>query len=217
MRHKKILAAVATFAVAIGFSAPALAAYATTAVNVRDTPGGRIVDVLRTGEEVEIVGRSGSWCEVERPGADGYVACRYLSDRGRGRDRDRDFDDDDDFGRGSPDVSVSFSIPGFSFSIGDGDFDRPRPSRPDRPGRGDQVCFYEHVNYGGDSFCARPGERIRSLGAWNDRISSIRVRGFAEAQVCEHNGFRGRCVVIDRSVRNLGRGGNDIISSIRVR
>jgi hypothetical protein len=112
--------------------------------------------------------------------------------------------------------SISFQVPGFSFYIGDGDFDDFRDT-PRRRNRGDRVCFYEHVNYGGDSFCVRPGERLRSLGSWNDRISSVRVRGDAEALVCEHVAFRGRCVTIDRSVRNLGRRGNDIISSIRVR
>ncbi len=112
--------------------------------------------------------------------------------------------------------SISFQVPGFSFNIGGDDFDDDRDT-PRRRGRGDRVCFYEHVNFEGDSFCVRPGERLRSLGRWNDKISSIRVRGDAEALVCEHNGFDGRCVTVDRSVRNLGRRGNDIISSIRVR
>ena len=105
-------------------------------------------------------------------------------------------------------------IPGFSFSIGNDDFDRP--GRPGRPDRRDRVCFYEHFNYEGDRFCVRPGDRLRSLGDWNDRISSIRVIGDAEAQVCEHNNFRGRCIVVDESRRRLG-GANDQISSVRVR
>ena len=112
--------------------------------------------------------------------------------------------------------TIIFQIPGFSLHIGDDDFN-DYDDTPRRRGRGDRVCFYEHINYGGDSFCVRPGERLRSLGRWNDKISSIRVRGDAEALVCQHIRFDGRCVTIDRSVRNLGRRGNDIISSIRVR
>ncbi len=128
-------------------------------------------------------------------------------DDGNGRDG-RDGRNGRDGGR-DVDVGISFGI-----QFGDDDFE----DRPRRRGRGDRVCFYEHVNYEGDSFCMRPGERMRSLGRnWNDEISSIRVRGDAEALVCEDRRFRGRCAIVDRSIRNLGRRGNDIISSIRVR
>lgn len=202
MQIAKLLIAAGTVAAAAMLSLPAQAEVATTNVNVRATPGGAIVDVLRAGETANIVRRSGGWCEVEKRGNDGWVACQYLADNGGGRDRDRV----------EPDVSFSFSIPGFSFSVGDGGFDRPG-----RPDRRDRVCFYENANFRGDSFCARPGDRLRALGAWNDRISSIRVSGDAEALVCEHNGFDGRCVTVDRDIRNLGRRGDDIISSIRVR
>lgn len=112
--------------------------------------------------------------------------------------------------------SIIFDVPGFRLEFGDGNF-RDRDDTPRRRGRGDRVCFYEHVNYRGDSFCVRPGERLRRLGDWNDKISSIRVRGDAEALVCEHERFRGRCITIDENVRNVGRRANDIISSIRVR
>lgn len=184
----------------------AAAAEATTPVNVRSGPGTSygVVDVLARGERVDITRRNGGWCFVEKSGRDGWVSCRYLRDDGRGGGS-----------AGRPDIGIEFSVPGFSISIGQGGgFEIGRPGRPDRRA---QVCFYERANFNGASFCARPGERIRALGAWNDRISSIRVRGGAEAQVCEHNGFNGRCVVIDRDVRNLGRRGNNIISSIRVR
>ena len=161
----------------------------------------RIID-----RRVDVVRRTGGWCEIRRPGPDGWVSCRYLAETGRPGRPDR---------TGRPDVDIEFSIPGFSFSIGDG---RDRwTGRPGRPGRGGQVCFYEDVNYRGDQFCMRPGQSRSSLGNWNDEISSIRVRGGAEARVCEHNGFNGRCATIDRNVRNLGNRGNDMISSIRVR
>jgi uncharacterized protein YraI len=206
MRRMNLFAGGMVVAMGLAMASPAAAAVANTNVNVRATPGGTVVDVLQRGEQANIVGRSGGWCQVTKSGPDGWVACQYLSNGG--------YDDDVRPGRPNVDVSVSFSIPGFSFSIGEGGFDRP--GRPGRPGR-DSVCFYEDVNFGGSSFCMRPGERMRSLGGWNDRISSIRVRGDGEALVCEHDRFRGRCVTIDRNVRNLGPRGNDIISSIRVR
>ena len=189
----------------------AQAATATGAVNVRSAPvNGAIVDTLRPGQQVEIDRcQSNGWCYVIKSGPDGWVSANYLSNDG----------EDDSLptrpSRPSADVSIGFSVPGFSFQIGNGGFDI-RPDRPGRPGRNDQVCFYEDNNFRGDSFCARPGERLRSLGNWNDEISSIRVRGNAEALVCQDNNFRGRCVVVTRDIRSLGSA-NDQISSIRVR
>ena len=104
-------------------------------------------------------------------------------------------------------------MPGFGFSIGNGRADfRPRPGR--HSGR---VCFYEDFNYRGASFCARPGSADRSLGSFNDRISSIRVIGDAQVKVCEDFGFNGRCATLDRSRARLNGNNNDIISSYRVR
>ena len=187
----------------------ASAATATSAVNVRSAPvNGAVVDVLSAGEEVEIDRcQSNGWCFVTKPGPDGWVSARYLSN------------DDNESPAPAPsrpdvDVSVGFSIPGFSFQIGNGGFDI-RPGRPGRPGR-DEVCFYERSNFRGDRFCAQPGDDIARLGRWNDEISSIRIRGDARALVCERDNFRGRCVVISRDAANLGAA-NDEISSIRVR
>ena len=116
-------------------------------------------------------------------------------------------------GRPDVDVNIGFNVPGFSFQIGSGGFD----IRPGRPGGSrDRVCFYERNNFRGDSFCARPGERLARLGRWDDEISSIEIRGNAEVQVCERTNFNGRCIIISRSVPNL-RGASDNISSLRVR
>lgn len=193
---------------ALLFPSVASAATATTAVNVRSAPvNGAVVDVLRAGQQVEIDRcQSNGWCYVIKSGPDGWVSSRYLTN-------------DDDGPAPSPsrpdvDVNIGFSIPGFSFQIGNGGFDI-RPGRPGRPGR-DQVCFYERPNFRGDSFCARPGDDIARLGSWNDEISSIRVSGDARALVCERNNFNGRCIVVSRDARSLGRA-DDEISSIRVR
>jgi uncharacterized protein YraI len=218
MTQKKNLLAVAAILGSVVFGSSAATAHpvgssvsgnaeATVSLNVRSGPGTnyRVIDTLRPGENVEISRRSGGWCYLVKSGPDGWSSCRYLTDASSGAPR-RD--------RSEPNVSFSFSIPGFGFSVGNGDFDFDRPDRPDRSSR---VCFYEHVGYEGDSFCMRPGDSRRSLGDWNDTISSIRVRGDLEAQVCEHNGFNGRCVIVDSNVRDLRPNGNDIISSIRVR
>ena len=202
MHFGKLLLAGAAFAAACIFAAPAQAAVATGSVNVRGGPGTGygVVDVLRTGQVVDVTRQSGGWCYVVKSGPDGWVSCRYLTG---------------DYIRPGisvqPDVNIQFSIPGFSISIGEGGF-FPGPVLGD--GR---VCFYEHVNFGGDRFCMVPGQNRRSLGDWNDEISSIRVYGDAEALVCQRTNYQGRCAIVDRSVRNLGSSGNDIISSIRVR
>lgn len=47
-------------------------------VNIRETPGGASVAVLRKGVVVEIVSCDGSWCEIKEPA--GYVWRGCLSD-----------------------------------------------------------------------------------------------------------------------------------------
>ena len=179
-------------------------ARATAALNVRSGPGirYRAVDVLDRGERVQVERCQSGWCRIRHDGADGWVSARYLSNAGGSDDNQND----------EPDINFSFNVPGFSFSIGNGADFRPRPGQPDG-----QVCFYEDYNYRGASFCARPGQRDASLGAFNDRISSIRITGDAQVQVCEDYNYRGRCAVLDRSRSSLGERNNDIISSYRVR
>ncbi|HEY9009598.1 MAG TPA: SH3 domain-containing protein [Devosia sp.] len=208
MRSIKILATAISISL-LGMSI-AEAAQATTSLNVRSGPGTSygVVDTLFAGENVDVEEcRSNGWCRISHSGPDGWVSARYLTDTGGGG---RVIIDDDE----GPDVNFSIRTPNFSFSIGNGGDFRQRPGFPRRFG---QVCFYEHVNFGGARLCARPGESAARLGSFNDRISSIRIRGDAEVQVCEHVNFQGRCAVLDRSRPNLGGRNNDIISSYRVR
>ncbi|GHA16846.1 hypothetical protein GCM10007989_10030 [Devosia pacifica] len=203
--------AVTMLATSAAYAAPA---QATTAVNVRSGPGTNysVVDVLQSGQRVEIDRCSGNWCYVIKPGPDGWTSSRYLArqdeNRDRGRDRDRRSDRD-----GRPDVNFSVELPGFEFSIGNGADFRQRPDRD----RGGRVCFYEDWNYRGSSFCVRPGQRYSQLNNFNDRISSIRVYGNAQAQVCEDYNYNGRCAVVSDDRPRLQGRNNDIISSIRVR
>lgn len=76
-------------------SAYAATAYATGSVNVRSGPGTgyRVVDQLRRGERVDVVGCRGSWCRVVKSGPDGWVSANYLSSGDRYDDDDY-YDDD---------------------------------------------------------------------------------------------------------------------------
>lgn len=189
----------------------AQAAQSTVALHVRAGPstGYNVVDTLYAGENVNVEQcRSNGWCRISHSGPDGWVSARYLTNidnRSGGRNQGRD---------DGPDVNFRFGVPGFSFSFGNGGDFRPRPGRPDRRA---QVCFYEDFNYRGARFCARPGDADRRLRSFNDRISSIRIRGDVQVQVCEDFNFRGRCAVLDRSRPSLNGRNNDIISSYRVR
>jgi len=62
-------------------AASAAQAVATGSVNVRSGPStqyGR-VDTLQRNQLVEVTSCRGSWCYVEKPGADGWVSANYLA------------------------------------------------------------------------------------------------------------------------------------------
>jgi uncharacterized protein YraI len=90
-------------ALLIGGTAAALAApaEATSAVNVRTGPGTsyRVIDQLYAGEDVDVHGCRGGWCEVSHSGPDGWVSANYL---GRGGD----YYDDDGYYDDGPDIII---------------------------------------------------------------------------------------------------------------
>jgi len=90
------------------------AATATGSVNVRSGPGTSygVVDHLWPGEHVRITGRSNGWCEVSKPGPDGWVSCAYLA--GGNFDRFNRFDRFDQFGF----VGPTFGFPAPSWHFG---------------------------------------------------------------------------------------------------
>ncbi|HEV7345873.1 MAG TPA: SH3 domain-containing protein [Devosia sp.] len=203
---RKAAVAATTIASLAMMAGSAFAAQATTALNVRSGPSTsyQVVDVLRAGENVDIRECRGNWCYVEHSGPDGWASARYLTNiRGGGQSNNNN----------DPDVNFSVSVPGFSFSIGNGGDFNVRPGGQ----RGGRVCFYEDYNYRGSSFCMRPGQRYSQLNNFNDRISSFRVFGNAEAQVCEDYNYQGRCAVVSSNNSSLRGRNNDVISSIRVR
>jgi Peptidase inhibitor family I36 len=83
----------------------------------------------------------------------------------------------------------------------------------------DGVCFYKDPNFHGDYFCVAAGDEYNHMPEdMNDKISSIKVFGRAEAFVYQDVRFEGQSTRFDRDIKNLkDEGWNDRISSIRIR
>jgi hypothetical protein len=78
------------------------------------------------------------------------------------------------------------------------------------------ACFYEHANYGGASFCADGGSTYVGA-AWNDRISSVKVRAGYQVQVFADANHAGRALVLTGDTASLASGNfNDIASSFKL-
>jgi uncharacterized protein YraI len=75
---KTLSAAFAALVVSGGIAA---AASATTDVNLRAGPGPehQVIGVIRAGAPVDVLGCSGSWCQVNYGGRAGYASASYLS------------------------------------------------------------------------------------------------------------------------------------------
>ena len=91
---------------------------------------------------------------------------------------------------------------------------RYAPTPPPAPAS--QVTFYEHDGFQGRSFTAESPVADFGQGGFNDRASSVVVRG-ALWEVCEDARYRGRCVVLRpgqyATLRSMGV--NDRVSSVR--
>lgn len=81
------------------------------------------------------------------------------------------------------------------------------------------VCFYEHVNFQGRSYCIRVGERIPFVGERvNDQFSSVRIPPGAVVTMCEHANFQGQCRRLSHSEPDfVAMGFNDIVSAVDAR
>jgi hypothetical protein len=93
---------------------------------------------------------------------------------------------------------------------------QPRWGRERQPNQG--ACFYEDINFSGDYFCVRQGDRLTSMpSGMGDRISSVRVLGNAEVTIFRDSNLRGRSARLINDERDLrGEGWNDQISSVDV-
>jgi hypothetical protein len=79
------------------------------------------------------------------------------------------------------------------------------------------ICFYEHADYQGASFC---GDADNSwVGAtWNDRVSSVKVKGGYQVDLFDDINYGGRKLTLSADTPNLVNVNfNDIVSSFRVR
>ncbi|MDH0864567.1 peptidase inhibitor family I36 protein [Mitsuaria sp. GD03876] len=79
-----------------------------------------------------------------------------------------------------------------------------------------QVCFYEHVNYGGASTCLSASSAWIG-NAWNDRVSSVRVPAGFKVQLFADINYGGRSITLSADNANLvGAGFNDATSSLKI-
>lgn len=215
--------------------AQAAPAEATANVNVRSGPGTgfSVVGMLRPGERVDVGECQSSFCYIDGR-VNGWVSASYLTYGGGSPAPVAPSRPDVGFGVqiGPGGVSIGVGTPGYDPNPGRPGPGWGGPGRPGGPGWGGpgsgpgwggpggrdrEVCFYEHSDYNGRSFCMERGESMNNLarfGNWNDRISSIENDGL-RVTVCEHADFRGSCRTYSTSSRSLG-GFNDRISSIRV-
>ena len=78
------------------------------------------------------------------------------------------------------------------------------------------VCFYEHVNYQGASFCGSADSNWIG-SAWNDRVSSVRVRDGASIDMYQDINYTGTKITLNADNANfVALNFNDALSSYRV-
>lgn len=78
------------------------------------------------------------------------------------------------------------------------------------------ICFYEHVNYQGASFCTSANSSWVGQ-SWNDRVSSVKVKSGYKVQLYEHSNYGGRSITLSGDTSSLvSLGFNDLASSLKV-
>jgi|SRR5688572_5228884 len=90
----------------------------------------------------------------------------------------------------------------------------------------DQVCVFEHSNFGGWQQCFLPGEDVGDLGNYRNKISSIRVYGEARMTIFANKNFEGASMQVASDLSDLAQykvptsvisvTWNDVIESVRV-
>jgi hypothetical protein len=78
------------------------------------------------------------------------------------------------------------------------------------------ICFYEHVDYQGASFCANADSNWIG-SAWNDRASSAKVRSGAKINLFNDTNYGGKSITLTGDAPNfVSLNFNDVTSSFRV-
>ncbi|MDP2063051.1 MAG: SH3 domain-containing protein [Phaeovulum sp.] len=219
----KILRALKAFSTALAalaisaVSAAAVEAVATTWLNVRSGPGGGfgVVTTLAPNTVVNVSEcQDNGWCYVEHAGPSGWVSSTYLAAPAAGG------------GGASADPNCKLSLtlgpsgPTLSLVCGDGSVTVPLPGTPPPPPPpppvGDQACFYQDPNYGGQEFCYGTGT-LNSLNAtFNNKISSVKLFGAARARLCDNTNLGGPCFAVTSDTALLTAAINDKASSLAV-
>ena len=98
----------------------------------------------------------------------------------------------------------AYDTPWFSHTVGTGE-----------PPSG-IACFYEHASYGGASFCADADSSYVGA-AWNDRVSSVKVRAGYQLELFNNASYGGSSVKLTADTASLvPLNFNDIASSFKV-
>jgi Beta-1,3-glucanase/Peptidase inhibitor family I36 len=107
----------------------------------------------------------------------------------------------------------AFDSPRFSYTVGGSNL-QPTPD----PQVSGAVCFFEHTNYQGASFCSDTDSGWVGA-AWNDRISSVKVSGGVQVELFDNVDFGGRTLSLSADTPTLANSlnFNDLASSFRVR
>jgi len=196
----------ATFGlVASTFSAFAVPATATSAVNVRSGPSTAytILDTLHTGQAVNVTQCQGGWCYVEKPGPDGWVSGNYLQAAQGGNNNGNSAADD---------AAAAAAIQIFGTIAGAvvGNIVAPPPPPPP------QICFFDGINYAGASICVAAGTTNNQLvGIWNNSISSITVPAGSSATVCRNWNYGGTCRTYNADIALIHPIVNNQVSSFQ--
>jgi hypothetical protein len=111
-------------------------------------------------------------------------------------------------------------------------YDYPLPGDGAKEPADNEVIFYEHTNFGGNSFWwyyDRDAAYLTSYNmgstskTWNDQISSIKVGKNACVTLWEHTNFKGAKVQLNgngtgvREYKSMPSGWNDKASSLKIR
>jgi uncharacterized protein YraI len=174
---------------AAAFAAPMTA---TTNANVRASPGGPVIGTLQRGSTVEVDGCGGGWCELEEGG---FVSSSLLSSGGDvgvgisigsggvgisiGTPRPPIIDDDDDFDVSEVCFFERTNYRGDSFCMEGGesmrrlgrDWNDEISSMRNPDGLRVTLCLERNFDD-----CRTYTSSARSLGDFDDDVSSIRVR-----------------------------------------
>ncbi len=87
---------------------------------------------------------------------------------------------------------------------------------PGRVGEEPRVCFYVNANFSGPQFCTGPGQVEALNPVFNNKISSVRTYGGAQARLCVDQALEGSCLTVTGDTANLDASVADLISSIDV-